>query len=360
MLCEKHYPFPPNHGRATRIVTLARDLRGLGFDATVLVCEGPATDLPDGTRVRTIPLSTWPLRDIVLWSVLRRVNRERRVDFFQVQNDVLVVAGLLARLAGFRVHYDAQVVESDYWSALRPRTFRETASSVILPLCERILCLLSERISVLSEHDAARLQAVHGLPPGKVFVVPLSARRSLAPGPAAIEAERRPVVLFLGSYEHRPNVDAIDLLGKEIRPRVLRRVPDAVFRVVGKGLPVEELRAQGLEVHSDVDDVTPLIDSATVCVAPVRVGSGVRTKLLEYMSRGRPVVAMTPALEGLPVTPGVDLLVADELDAFADRIVALLQDPGLRGRIGASGLERIQGVTGPEAVAKALSAFYAG
>src|SRR5437867_12634909 len=48
-LCEKHYPFPPDHGRATRLVTLAKALRNLGFQVTLLVSEGESTTLQDGT-----------------------------------------------------------------------------------------------------------------------------------------------------------------------------------------------------------------------------------------------------------------------------------------------------------------------
>lgn len=358
VLCEKRFPIPPDHGRATRVVTLAGALRSLGPQVTIFACEGEPATLEDGTRIRTIPPMPWPLREFVLWRELRRTDRERRVDDFQVQNDVFVLVAVLAKLAGFRVLYDAQVVERDYWAAVQDPSLRGIVSSKLMPLCERILCRVSDRVSVLSDHDATRIQAVHGLPPGKVFVVPLTARRPKETAHPADAPSGRPVVLFLGAYVHRPNVEAIDLIAREIRPRVLRKVPDAVFRIVGKGLPTRDLEAQGLEAHSDVDEVAPLIDGATVCVAPVRVGSGVRTKLLEYLSRGKPVVAMTPALEGLAVRPGVDLLVADDLDGFAESVVALLADPGLRRRIGASGLERMQTLAGRDVTDRALVAFY--
>lgn len=360
VLCEKRFPFPPDHGRATRIITLAQGLRSLGFHVTLLVCEGSSTTLEDGTRIRAIPPLPWPLRELVLVRELRRIDREELVDYVQVQNDVFVVAAVLARLAGFRILYDAQVVEADYWSALRPRSLRERASSVAMPLCERILCRLSERVSVLSEPDAHRLAEVDGLPPEKVFVIPMAARALNDVVPATVASEPHPVVLFLGSYDHRPNADAIDLIAKEIRPRVLEEIPDAKFRIVGKGLPVDQLRAQGLDPQSNVPEVAPFIDAATVCIAPVRVGSGVRTKLVEYLSRGKPVVAMTAALEGLPLDEGSDVLVADDVEAFVKDVVSLLRDPDLRKRMGRAGLERIRTLTGREAGQRALTAFYGG
>jgi glycosyltransferase involved in cell wall biosynthesis len=324
----------------------------------LLVCSGEPSTLPDGTRVRTIPALVWPLRDLVLWLELRKINRERPVDFLQVQNDVFVVLAVLAKLTGFRVFYDAQLVEQDYWTALAARSPREIVSSKVLPLAERVLCRISERISVLSQRDRSRLEELHRLPPGKVLVVPISPRRPPQTTTETSGPGVRPIVLFLGSYAHRPNADAITIIEKEIRPRVLRKAPDTVFRIVGNGLPVDALRARGLEAYANVDEVAPFIDAATICVAPVRVGSGVRIKLVEYMSRGKAVVAMTPALEGLPVRPGIDLLVADDLDRFADDVVALLKDEALRHRIGMSGFERIRDLMGEEAAATALSRFY--
>ncbi|MGI0148936.1 MAG: glycosyltransferase family 4 protein, partial [Thermoplasmata archaeon] len=338
---------------------LAGALRKRGFRVTVLVCDGESKTLADGTRIHAIPRLIWPFRDLALWFELRKIDRERNVDFFQVQNDVFVIAALLAKLTGFRITYDAQVVEQDFWSVFEAKSLREIASSKVMPLCEHVLCRLSERVSVLSDHDAGRIVQAHRLPSEKVFVIPLSPRR---PKETAISDENptsRPIVLFLGSYAHRPNADAISLIGKQIRPRVLRQVPDAVFWIVGKGLPIEALRGDGLEVYSDVDEVSGFIDSATVCVAPLRVGSGVRIKLVEYMSRGKPVVAMSPAVEGLSLRPGVDLVVADDVESFAQGVISLLSDSGMRQRLGRSGFERILELTGEEATAGVISAFYA-
>ncbi len=358
VICEKRFPLPPNHGRATRVITLSGELRDLGFQVTVLACEGHPTTLDDGTRIRTIPPLSWPLREIVIWAELLRIRREEPVDFLQVQNDIFVLAAVLARLSGFRLTYDAQVVEADYWSALRPRTLRERASSIVLPFCERLLCRLSDRVSAVSAQDARRLEESGGLPPGKVKVIPAFARPGKVAAPTFSNPDARPIVLFLGSYDHRPNADAIELIAREIQPRVLEKVPAAVFSIVGKGLPVDVLGGHGLDPHSDVPAVGPFIDAATVCIAPVRVGSGVRTKLIEYMSRGKPVVAMTAALEGLALEPDVDLLVADDVDGFADRIVTLLNNGDLRTRLGRSGFERMNRLIGKEAIERALADFY--
>lgn len=195
VLCEKHYPFPPDHGRATRVVTLAKSLRKLGFHVTMLLSEGQSSTLADGTRIRAIPALVWPFRDVVLWFELLKTDRESPVDVFHVQNDVFVVVAFFAKLAGFRVFYDAQVVERDYWSALQARSFREFVSSKVMPQCERLLCRFADRISTLSGRDASRLGEIHGLPARKVFVLPLSPRRPIETTIGTDTSGARPIVL---------------------------------------------------------------------------------------------------------------------------------------------------------------------
>lgn len=358
VLCEKRYPLPPDHGRATRVITLAHALRGLGFRVTLIVCQGRSTTLEDGTRIRALPWVPWPFREFLIWAELRKVDRGDHVDFFQVQNDIFVLSALLATASGYRVLYDAQVVERAFWAAVEPKSPWERVSSWVMPLCERVLCRIAARVSTLSDVDARELEAAYGLSPGAVISIPPAPKALVEAPPPSNDLGPRPTVLFLGSYDHRPNADAIGLIAREIRPRVLRAVPEAVFQIVGKGLPSPALEAQGLEAHANVETVTPFIDAAAVCIAPVRIGSGVRTKLIEYLSRGKPVVAMTAALEGLAVRPGVDLIVADDPSSFADAVAHLLQDGELRRRIAASGLRRVDELAGKHVTDRALSAFY--
>jgi glycosyltransferase involved in cell wall biosynthesis len=82
-----------------------------------------------------------------------------------------------------------------------------------------------------------------------------------------------------------------------------------------------------------VDDVRPLIASASVSLAPIRVGGGTRLKILEAMALRAPVVATSKGAEGLDVRDGEHLLIADTPEAFADATIRLLKEPGLRERL---------------------------
>ncbi|MCZ7547428.1 MAG: glycosyltransferase family 4 protein [Anaerolineae bacterium] len=86
-----------------------------------------------------------------------------------------------------------------------------------------------------------------------------------------------------------------------------------------------------------LDDIKPTLARSWACVVPVRHGSGTRLKILEAMAAGVPVVSTTKGAEGLEVTPGRDLLIADEPAAFADAVLRVLGDTDLRQSLAEAG-----------------------
>jgi glycosyltransferase involved in cell wall biosynthesis len=135
-----------------------------------------------------------------------------------------------------------------------------------------------------------------------------------------------------------PNEDSMTYFCREILPIVRRVEPDVTLSIVGRA-PTPTVRKladiRGVEVTGSVDDVRPHIARGAVYVVPLRVGGGTRLKIFEAMSMGRACVSTTVGAEGLPVTPGEHLLVADEPERFAHAIVRLLRD-----RVHRAGIER--------------------
>jgi glycosyltransferase involved in cell wall biosynthesis len=143
-------------------------------------------------------------------------------------------------------------------------------------------------------------------------------------------------VLFVGNFVHPPNVDAADRLISVIFPLVRERVPTARLTVVGDNPPAE-LRARagaGATVTGRVPDIVPFIERAAVVAAPLRFGGGMRVKVLEALAAGKPVVASPLAVEGLDVSDGDQLLIAETDEAVADAIVRALNNRDLRARLG--------------------------
>ena len=144
-------------------------------------------------------------------------------------------------------------------------------------------------------------------------------------------------VLFFGSFVHFPNVDAARRLKETIFPLVRARHPRSSLYIVGENPPPELAAGRDgqVVVTGRVPDLAPYIARAGVVAVPIRLGSGMRVKVLEALAAGKPVVASRLAIEGLGVVDGEQLLTAETDDEFAERISLVLDDDGLRARLGA-------------------------
>lgn len=139
-------------------------------------------------------------------------------------------------------------------------------------------------------------------------------------------------ILYVGSMDYAPNVDAALYMCKEIFPRIRRRRPHCTLSIVGKEPPREIRRlglSPGVTVAGDVSDVRPYYRRAGVAVIPLRFGGGSRLKILESMALGTPVVSTGIGCEGLDVENGRHLLVADRPDDFAACVDRLFTDVDL-------------------------------
>ena len=143
-------------------------------------------------------------------------------------------------------------------------------------------------------------------------------------------------VLFVGNFNHTPNVDAAIFLAREILPLIRRERPDATLRLVGERPPDGVAHLPGVEVTGQVRDLRPLLDDAAVVVAPLRLGAGMRVKVIEALVAGKAVVASSRAVEGLALEPGRHALVADDPVTFATAVSSLLADRARRVELAGS------------------------
>ncbi|MBK7877115.1 MAG: glycosyltransferase [Planctomycetes bacterium] len=165
----------------------------------------------------------------------------------------------------------------------------------------------------------------------KALVVPNGVDTDYFTPPADPVAERAepPLVVFTGAMGYAPNADGVRWFLDEVLPKLCERVPGVRFRVVGKDPPADLLaraRDGSIEFTGYVDDVRPHMRGASVFVCPLRIGGGTRLKILDALSLGLPVVSTTVGAEGLAVTHGHDVELADDAVPFADAIAALVRD----------------------------------
>jgi len=145
-----------------------------------------------------------------------------------------------------------------------------------------------------------------------------------------------PRVFFVGGYMHPPNSDAALRLLRSIMPAVRRRLPGLRLILAGADPGPEMLSAAGPDdlITGTVERVEPHLDAAALLALPIRMGGGMRVKLLEALAAGKAVVASPLAAAGVDVTDGTELALADSDEEFAATITRLLQDADARGRLG--------------------------
>jgi GT2 family glycosyltransferase len=163
-------------------------------------------------------------------------------------------------------------------------------------------------------------------------------------GPGLPFAQRHDLV-FVGGFRHPPNVDAVLWFAREIFPQVRAALPHVCFHCIGGDVPPEILALSsldGVNVHGHVPDITPHMDGARIALAPLRYGAGVKGKINLSMAHGQPVVATSCAAEGMHLTDRHDVLVADDAQAFAERVVELYRDEALWNRLSINGLENVR------------------
>lgn len=192
-------------------------------------------------------------------------------------------------------------------------------------------------VLAVSDTDRRTLTELYGPLRQRVHVVPTGVDTGYF-DPAA-RLERSHHVVFTGSMDWLPNQDAMLFFVREILPLIRRTEPSVTLSIVGRGptpAVVQLGDEYGVQVTGTVDDVRSHMAEAAVYIVPLRIGGGTRLKIFEAMSMGKAVVSTTVGAEGLPLEPGTHVLVGDTTEAFADAVVRLVRDPGLRATLGAA------------------------
>lgn len=174
-------------------------------------------------------------------------------------------------------------------------------------------------------YPGAAREPIHVVPTGvdTSYFAPASADPE-----AASPADGR-TLIFTGSMDWLPNEDAMRFFCRDILPLIRAEEPEVTLQIVGRA-PTPEVRRlaedTAVQVTGRVDDVRPFMRQAAVYIVPLRIGGGTRLKIFEAMAMSKAVVSTTVGAEGLPVTAGEHLMLADEPRSFARSVVRMLRD----------------------------------
>lgn len=389
-------PYPPDAGPRVKTWHVLRYLAARGHQVTLASFIRPEEEahLPAlrkvCTAVHTVPIRRSRLADIKYWLRSHLSGR----PFLIERDDLFAMHTLVQRLVdGHRVdviHTDQLTMAQFAFPYCAPdgpgrRSLGEAsrrlflvfdAHNAVWTIVERIRQSAMQLLRPLAALEARRIKNYEGQivrhfdhilavsEPDREALLEAAAA-SAAPGsshavsslapvtvvPIAVDtrelqpASRQPLsnnILTLGTLHYPPNADGIRWFARHVFPLVRQQVPQATLTIVGKNPPPDFIRLaeqdpQAIRVTGYVPDLNPYMEQAAIMVVAVRAGGGMRVRLLEAFARAMPVVTTTVGLEGIQAEPGEQVLVADSVQAFAQDVVRLLQDPALQARLAANG-----------------------
>ncbi|MDQ3955217.1 MAG: glycosyltransferase family 4 protein [Actinomycetota bacterium] len=363
LFCAQEAPLPPPDGFRLYLNSLAsqlieeHDVRILAFQAST---QDPDASTPFDMRLLQLPPRRSPewfgyiagslLRSVFLSRPLRvdeyarRLEAPLREELASFRPDVVHVAtGSLAAVADALDGVPSVLAALDAWH-LNVEAWAAEARGV------RKWILNSEagrvrrfearefrrfgRVLVVTDEDKKALQSLD--PNLRVSVIPngVDVGRYMSRGRDRVGAR----IVFTGVMSYAPNVAAAELLARRIMPEVRASLPKAHLQIVGRQ-PNAKVRQLGeldaVEVTGEVPDVEPYLSSSSVYACPMVSGTGIKNKLLEAMANGLACVATPLAVQGMAVTNGIELELAEPKD-FAPRLVAVLRDGQRAARLGSA------------------------
>ena len=203
---------------------------------------------------------------------------------------------------------------------------------------EPFVSAMSDVVLTVTEVEKETLLALN--PALRVEVVPC-----VHPdGPAGAPWSRRKDLLFIGGFWHQPNVDAVCYFVEDVLPTVRAALPDVVFNIIGSNMPdrVKALASPSVRPLGFVEDVAPHFLNSRVFVAPLRFGAGMKGKVGHSMSHGLPVVTTSIGAEGMSLTDGETVMLADDPSRFAEAVIRLYTDEAMWTAMSARSRDHIE------------------
>ena len=342
------------------------DLRRSGLEVH------PVERTPDTTLRRMRMAASWlcgrePKRTIWnyeprLQHTLNTILATRRFDLIQVEDLALGAYTYPRSTPKILTHYEVLRPRSVNWQIWREthsmRRVVDEADWHRWPRHQADVCRRFDCIQVFSKRDATSITRIAPDIASRVRVNPFCVQMPRAADPAR---ERPGSLLFVGSFLHPPNIDAVTWLVEDILPRVRAEYPDATLTIAGSDPRgrIRHLAGPHVVLAGYVEDLSLLLDEAAVLVAPVRIGGGQRMKVLYGLGAGKAVVTTARGAEGLDaVASGSALRVAEDADGIARATVELLRSPAERRALACRARALVQGHYTPEAYARRAQAVY--
>lgn len=327
---------PPHFGSSERVYNLLEQLNDDGrFSLTVLYTDYAQVQMPrqsppcwDNTAILKVgPARRWAqfLNPALIWQAVK-VIRAKRPDL--ILCDHLWAgwhANILHMLTGIPFILDEHNAEHVRFARMGKQ------STSLIRLWEKITCRLAVAILAVSEADKNHLVRL-GIASQKITIVPNAIDMAqYQPNPAVrapVRADlglgmKQPMLLFFGKLDYQPNAEAIDIIVRQLMPRILEQQPDAHFVICGYNPPVEQYHHHNLYFTGVVPKIEDYINAADVIIVPLISGGGTKFKIIQTIACGKPVVTTSIGAEGIEMAAEW-MQVTDDWDTFVQHTIDIL------------------------------------
>jgi len=379
LIISPYFPYPPRDGGKVRLYNLIKylakknDVYLLAYiepdasmdsvDTAKQVCKDvfPVVREEDKRIIRNdIPRSASFFYTQAMIDELSRVMKIVKPDI--VQLDFLIMTQYVNHIEGVPVFYtehDMSVL--DFNQSFHDRDMTENlrfAEWGRLVEYERKIVEKFKSVIVLTERDKRLIEDFN--PKVKAVIIPTGVDVDFYKPVEPLQDEQN--LVFVGHYRHYPNADAIIYFVNEIYGKVLKALPDIKLYIVGSGLTKEVSALAGknknIVITGEVEDIRQYLKKPNIFIAPIRLGGGIKGKVLEAMAAGVPVIATNEAVDGIDHNMSEAILSGDDADVFALNIIKLVKNKALYNTISKNARIIAEQYYDWKKISQALNDFY--
>lgn len=317
--------------------------------------------------------STWlrgryPWRTVWFWEaevqrILDRLLAEKVFDLILVEDNAMGVYNYRTKAPLLFTEHEVRRPRAVNWTSLRKTDplhwVLNEADWARWPRYQRTIWRRFDRIQTFSKRDADAIGVIAPDLANRVRVNPFGISLPIL---SASEQQEPGSLLFVGNFTHEPNVDAAVWLGKEIMPLIRECYPGVRLTLVGIYPPpdVRVLACDDIRVTGPVPEIEPYFGRAALVLAPVRIGGGMRMKVLQAMALGKAVVTTSRGADGLAIDGcQPPLVISEDAQGFASAVAQLLANDDARQELGSRARAYVTAHFSAQSYASRLEVIYA-
>jgi glycosyltransferase involved in cell wall biosynthesis len=385
-------PYPPHDGGSLASFSQMRSFSRLGHQVTLLTMCTPKHNLSVADRetlssmvqlytvdvdtsVRTVQLLKNLLFSRLPYNAERflfpafekelgRILQLASFDIVQLEGLYLMpYVETIRRHSAARVVLRAHNIEQEIWKRIS-QTEANPLKRIYFSLLARRLRLFEyaainryDLLVPITQRDKEEFDRMGNLKPA--FVCPATIDGSDFAGPVSVKPSRS--LFFLGSLDWKPNQEGLLWFIRQVFPKVKLLDQEITFHVAGRNAPDwlrDKIRGDGIIFHGEIPDATQFIQEHGILVSPCFSGGGMRVKIIEAMTQGKPVITTSIGAEGLGAVPGNNILIGQSSTEFADHIQCLVKNPDFYVKIGTNAISFVRQQFNNMQITANLASFY--